>query len=192
MLLIQLTLPAFAEGTPKIYGENISCKSGDTVTYHVYISGNPGIAGFLVSASCDNDWLYFDDDVTQGDFSAEGTITSSHDIRMNNALWFNADNVSGNGTLFSFTVHISPSAPDGEYPITVAVSDKNTLNDTYQQVNFEVNSGSITVTHIDNDITPETQEKNADWRLWAIIGAVGVFGIIGIIVVSCKLLKKRK
>lgn len=186
MLLVPLSNQAFAESTPKIYGDNIKCKSGETVRYSVNISDNPGIAGFLISAACEDEWLNLDEEASMGDFSSLGNITSSHDAKRINALWFNPGNVSTDGTLFTFDVHVSPSTPSGKYPIDIFVSDENTLNDTYQKVDFEVIRGSITVEHGDTANVNSTEDTNTS-TAWIISGAIGV----AVIAVAILLISKK-
>ena len=137
MFIMICTNTAFADNKPKIYGDIIQCKSGETVEYSVHISDNPGIVSYVVAAACEDDWIYFDDTVTQGDFTSEGTITESNDVRFMNVGWFNNDEVSGDGTLFTLKVHISPSTPSGDYPIKIAYSPDNTLSRSFDQVEFD-------------------------------------------------------
>lgn len=159
-----LSNTAMAEEKATIVGDKIECQSGEIVRYSVSIKDNPGIAGFLISVAAQDDWLYFDEKVEQGDFSDAGSITTSYEPQRINTLWFNADNVNGDGTLFSFDVHISPSAPSGDYPIIISVSEKNTINDEYQMVSIEAVDGCITVEPGDkaSEERSEATEHNAN------------------------------
>lgn len=185
-----LNSSALAEEKATIYGDKVECESGETIRYSVNIKGNPGVAGFLISVSSQEDWLYFDEEVEQGDFSDEGSITTSYDPQRINVLWFNADNVNGDGTLFSFDVHVSPSAPSRDYPIVISISDKNTLNDKYQTVNFDAVDGCIKVEHVDrtaeeiSEITGQNAQDNSN-LLWIFVASVAV--VIGLLLVLyCK------
>lgn len=181
VFLLICTSTAFADETPKIYGDKIQCKSGDTVEFSVNISENPGIVGCLVSAVCEDDWLYFDETVTQGNFTDLGTITSSYDIRMLNVAWFNNDDVTGDGTLYTFTVHVSPSAPSGDYPIQIFVSQENTINGAYEEVEFEPVDGCISVENVPFDNAEYDAANNggiSKTAVWIICGAVSLTVIV--------------
>lgn len=199
LIVTVLINAAMAESEATIFADKAECSSGDTVRYSVNIKGNPGIAGFLVSVVSEDDWLYFDEEVEHGDFSDLGSISASYEPQRLNVLWFNADNVTGDGTLFSFDVHVSPSAPDGDYPIKVFVSDKNTLNDKYEPVSFTAEDGCITVVH--KDMTAEKlnelAEKNirdaqkAEMSVNAIWIAVIAVAVVAALLFALKFVKKK-
>lgn len=151
---------AMAESVTKIYGDTIECRSGDTVKYSVSISGNPGMTAFVIGAYCENDWVYFDDEVSQGSFSDKGTFLGENDVRFVNTAWYCVDAVSGDGTLFSFDVHVSPSAPDGDYPIKVMVSKENTIDGDLKEIKYEAVDGLIKVTHVEPDMSQYTNRDD--------------------------------
>lgn len=200
IVLLGFPLTASAETEAVIYGDTLSCNSGDTVSFSVNIKGNPGIAGFLVSVYTDDDWLYFDENVAQGNFSDVGTISTSYEPQRINVLWFNADNMNGDGTLFSLDVHVSASTPDGEYPIHVSVSEKNTLNDEYEAVSFEAHDGYIMVEHKDrtpdelNEIARQNiQDAQKNYNNGAAVWfAVGVVVAVSSALIIIKIRKEKK
>lgn len=149
---------AMAESVTKIYGDTIECNSGDTVKYSVNISGNQGMTAFVIGAYCENDWVYFDDEISQGNFSDDGTFLGENDVRFVNAVWYCADADGGDGTLFSFDVHVSPSAPDGDYPIKVIVSQENTIDGDLKEIEYEAADGLIKVTHVEPDMSQYTEQ----------------------------------
>ncbi len=159
---------AVAETTTKIYGDTLECNSGDTIKYSVSISGNPGMTAFVIGAYCENDWVYFDDEITQGSFSDKGTFIGDNDVRFANAAWYCVDAVSNDGTLFSFDVHVSPSAPDGDYPIKVMVSQENTIDGDMKEIEYEAADGVIKVTHVEPDMSQYT-EQDVDLSSTAIV-----------------------
>ena len=150
---------AVAASTTKIYGDEIECNSGDTVTFSVNLSDNTGITGFVIGVVCEDDWLYFVDDIKKGSFSSEGTFLGENDVRFVNAVWYNAEAVESDGELFSFDVHISPSAPDGDYPIKVMVSQENTIDGDLKEIKYEAIDGLVKVTHVELDMS---QYSNQD------------------------------
>lgn len=197
LFIFTLQSQVAAETKPSIFGDIIECSSDETIKYAVKIKDNPGIAGFLVSVYTDNDWLYFDEDIEQGDFSGLGTITASYEPQRVNILWFNPDNVTSDGTLFTLTVHVSPSAPSGDYPIRIAVSEKNTMNEKRCSVDFDTEDGCIRVA--ENDSSAEegsklatrddlsSQERKTYTALWAVLIAVAV----GIFAFTALILRKK-
>lgn len=185
-----------ADNAPVIYGDVIECKSGEMVKFSVNISNNPGIAGFLISSTCEDDWLYFSEESEKGNVASSGTIVSSREPQLMNTLWVNTDNVLSDGELFSFDVHISPSAPSGDYPINIAVSEENTINDNSEQVKFEVRNGCITVEHVDrlaeemvSTSSSDSANDNSNVLVWA---AGGIVVICSVVVVCCIAAKRNK
>ena len=151
---------AVADSSTKIYGDKIECNSGDVVSFSVNISGNPGITGFVIGVICENDWLYFDDEVEQGSFTTEGTFVGNNDVRFVNAAWVCADAVNNDGKLLSFDIHVSPSAPDGDYPIKVMVSQENIIDGDLKEIKYEAVDGLIKVTHAEPDMSQYSSQDD--------------------------------
>lgn len=173
---------AFADTSTKIYGDRIECNSGETVSFAVNISGNPGITAFVIGAACENDWVYFDDDVLQGNFTSTGTIQGENDVRFVNAAWYSVDEVKTDGVLFSFDVHVSPSAPDGEYPINLLVSKENTIDGELKEIEYEVVDGCINVKHVEPDVSAYSkQESGMSGQAIALISLGAVCAIAAIV-----------
>lgn len=170
---------AVADSSTKIYGNKIECNSGDVVNFSVNISGNPGITGFVIGAVSENDWLYFDDTVEQGSFSAEGTFVGDNDVRFVNAAWVCADAVNNDGELFSFDVHVSPSAPDGDYPIKVMVSQENIIDGDLKEIKYEAVDGLIKVTHVKPDMSQYTNRDDGLSSTAIILIALAAVCLVG-------------
>lgn len=194
-IMLFSSVMASAEGAPKIYCDTIRCNSGETVSYSVHISDNIGMTAFLISIGCESDWLYFDETVVQGDFSDKGSMESSCDLRQLNVMWYDNDGVYDDGTLFTVDVHISPSAPSGDYPVEIAYSPENTLNAELDELELETSKGCITVTHIDAENIAEIVASN-DKSNSAIGGNVkliiGVSAAVAAAVVIIVIAKKRQ
>lgn len=146
--MLLCTATVFADEIPQIYGDTIECNSSETVSYSVHIANNPGITSYLIGVGCESDWLYFDEEAALGNFSDAGTITSSSDDRSVYAMWYNVDAVSDDGALFTVNVHVSPSTPDGEYPIILAYSSENTLDADCNELALNTVNGCIKVKHV--------------------------------------------
>lgn len=201
-ILFACIVPVFADEAPQICGEKLECESGETVDYSVSILNNPGIAGCVVGVACESDWFYFDDKASQGDFSDQGSITCSNDVRFMNVAWYNTDDVSDNGVLFTVKVHVSPSTPDGEYPITIMYSKEDTIDSKCNEMEFETVDGSITVKHVevknvaDNaapavNVTSDGGDRDAETSIKPWLIAVGV-AVAVIAVVFCVINGKNK
>lgn len=127
-----------------------------------------------------------------------GTMTSSSDGNSLNVAWVNADNVTDDGTLFTFDIYISPSAPEAEYPIYIQVSDNNTINDKYEPVNIEAQDGNISVAYVERTAEERAEIANSygedsggnSQTVWIICGAAAVCVAAAIIIIVCK--KKRQ
>lgn len=184
-ILLFTSVSALAEGAPKVTCDNISCNSGETVSYAVHISGNTGMGSFLIGIGCESDWLYFDETAEQGDFTDKGSMETSGDARRLNVLWYDVDGVSDDGTLFTVNVHVSPSAPSGDYPIEIAYSPENTLDADCNELALETAAGCISVTHVDAEniedvLSAQTDGADNDGRGKTLIGISAAAAIAAI------------
>lgn len=149
LLISMLVLPVagFAGDAATISGEKTEANSGEHVNYAVSISNNTGLAGFMVYVYCDTSVFELkNDQATLGNFTSSGTIFTNTD-RTNGwkILWFNAQNVNGNGSLFTLELSISSNAKAGTYPIKIALSPENTVNASGELVDVTCIDGSISV-----------------------------------------------
>lgn len=149
LLISMLVLPVagFAGDAATISGEKTEANSGEHVNYTVSISNNTGLAGFMVYVYCDTSVFELkNDQATLGNFTSSGTIFTNTD-RTNGwkILWFNAQNVNGNGSLFTLELSISSNAKAGTYPIKIALSPENTVNASGELVDVTCIDGSISV-----------------------------------------------
>lgn len=64
--LFGLPLSALAGSEPEIEAESVSTLAGETVEYTVSLSGNPGIAAFLIELSFDKGAFSLLEDVETG------------------------------------------------------------------------------------------------------------------------------
>lgn len=191
VFMMSLPLMALADGAAVISGDNIECRSGETVTCTVSIKNNPGITAFLIGVYSESDWISFSEEAEQGEFSTEGTITTSSEPQHLNAAWFNADAAEGDGILFSFDVTVSVSAPSGEYPIQILVSPENTIDADCEEIEYETVDGCITVVHeevVNTNEDIEDDSRAAGW--WIALAAIALFAVIFIAVK--RIYKKNK
>lgn len=149
LLISMLVLPVagFAGDAATISGEKTEANSGEHVDYTVSISNNTGLAGFMVYVYCDTSVFELkNDQATLGNFTSSGTIFTNTDGTNGwKILWFNAQNVNGNGSLFTLELSISSNAKAGTYPIKIALSPENTVNASGELVDVTCIDGSISV-----------------------------------------------
>ena len=194
-IILTCTATIFADERPQIYGDTIECNSGETVSYSVHIANNPGMTSYLIGIGCESDWVYFDEEATLGDFSNVGSIASSSDDRRLYAMWYNVDAVSNDGTLFTVNVYVSPSTPDGEYPIILAYSSENTLDADCNEFELNTVNGCIKVKHVayDNmkDVVENPDEAEANnYIIFVICVSLGVAAMAAVVIILKKSKKK--
>lgn len=149
LLISMLVLPVagFAGDAATISGEKTEANSGEHVDYTVSISNNTGLAGFMVYVYCDTSvFELINDQATLGNFTSSGSIFTNADGTNGwKILWFNAQNVNGNGSLFTLELSISSNAKAGTYPIKISLSPENTVNASGELVDVTCIDGSISV-----------------------------------------------
>ena len=102
---------------------------------------------------------------TLGSFSNSGSIFTNPESEDGwRVLWFNAQNVSGNGTLFTLEISVAEGAASGTYPVKITLSPDNTVNSAGELVDFSCIDGSIVVSGgtdapIDEDEKPQPSQE---------------------------------
>ena len=152
MLVSALPLGAFsmtvgAYDAPTIWADQVGGYAGDTVTVTVQMANNPGLVGWLVDVSYDENVLEL---VAQNRGDAfSGSLSFGPMLSPTNCLWYNflaTSNYTNNGKLFSLTFKIKDGAPVGTYPIEVYCSDPDNLcNIDFDRVDFGFVNGSVEV-----------------------------------------------
>ena len=152
LILAVLAGTVLAADTMSISGERTQAAPGDIITYAVSITNNTGVAGFLVYVQCDTDVfsLVKDDDgeytVSSSDFSRSGTVMANRYGEDGwQILWFNAQNVKTNGTLFTLQMKVREGAASGSYPIHISYSPKDTVTEDGVQTPLACVDGSVEV-----------------------------------------------
>lgn len=152
LILAVLAGTVLASDTMSISGERTQAAPGDIITYAVSITNNTGVAGFLVYVQCDTDVfsLVKDDDgeytVSSSDFSRSGTVMANRYGEDGwQILWFNAQNVKTNGTLFTLQMKVRENAASGSYPIHISYSPKDTVTEDGVQTPLTCVNGSVEV-----------------------------------------------
>lgn len=137
--------PEYNFVTAKVQVGTVSGKTGDTVTVPVSIADNPGIAGFTFVFDYDTSAMTLTG-ISKGTVLQDGTFTPN--VAGKTLNWFNAVNVTGNGTLFNLTFKLSEAAAVGDYSVTVALKDgksTNFVNENAKAQRVTFGSGQISV-----------------------------------------------
>jgi len=157
MLVSALPLGAFSmvvgaedvPTTPTIWADHVGGYAGDTVTVNVQMAANPGLIGWLVDVSYNEDVLELTQLSKGNAFISSGSLTFGPLRSPTNALFYNFlvyENYMDNGILFTMTFKIKEDAPSGNYPIEVYCSDPDNLcNIDDETVYFDMPDGSVEV-----------------------------------------------
>lgn len=150
-MLVALTLPCSAADPPVVRGANLQATAGETIDYHVSISGNPGLSGFLLKLTYDTDVLSV---LTQSDGKtvivqpgelAGGSFVASKTESGCQILWYSPFDASEDGCLFSIRLKVSEDALLADYPIRISYSAQNTVNAADERVRLRCEDGSLSV-----------------------------------------------
>ena len=143
LLLTTTPLSAFAaEAEPAIVGtvsQDTVCP-GDTVSLTVSMEQNPGIVCWLVQVEYDDSALTLIEQNADYTFDG-GTYSWGPTTSPTTAMWY--DFLNGNyindGTMFTLTFAVNEDAPEGDYPISLSVTDEENILD--QDLNPEAVAG---------------------------------------------------
>lgn len=165
LLLGALAVGSFAANTPEVTVSSGSVKAGETVDLTVTMSGNPGMAAFMLYIYYDTATFTVDpsrDILAGGDFT--GGILLGNDLetaRKNSdgpvgdsskdgvlALWCNSTgtNTTQNGSMLKIRLQAKDTAANGSYTISLGYDADNTINEDGGKVALQVSGGTVTVT----------------------------------------------
>lgn len=165
LLLGALAVGSFAANTPEVTVSSGSVKAGETVDLTVTMSGNPGMAAFMLYIYYDTATFTVDpsrDILAGGDFT--GGILLGNDLetaRKNSdgpvgdsskdgvlALWCNSTgtNTTQNGSMLKIRLRAKDTAANGSYTISLGYDADNTINEDGGKVALQVSGGTVTVT----------------------------------------------
>lgn len=137
---------------PTIQGAELQASPGETVTYTVQVKGNPGIAGVMLYLRADTSVFQVPTD-QDGDYEVStGEVTAGGSMLANTlgnegwqVLWFQATNSQKDGVFLKIKLNLSKDAKAGTYPIQLALSPENTVDQAGKQVSLACVNGSIQV-----------------------------------------------
>ena len=184
ILLLSVFILPFAGSTSSlmtITGEKTETISGEMVEYTVSISNNTGLAGFMVYVYCDTAVFELkNDQATLGNFTSSGSIFTNADGTNGwKVLWFNAQNVTSNGSLFTLELSVASDAKAGTYPVSVYYSPSNTISGEY----FEEANLSNALISLESDSSVLMGDVNCDGQITTsdvILTARYIVGLVNI------------
>ena len=137
---------------PTMQGAELQASPGETVTYTVQLKDNPGIAGVMLYLRADTKVFQVptdqdgDYEVSTGEATAGGSMLAN---TLGNegwqVLWFQATNSQKDGVFLKIKLKVSQDAKTGTYPIQLALSPENTVDQNGKQVSLACVNGSIQV-----------------------------------------------
>lgn len=171
---------ALAAETPTVSISSGTVAPGEEVTLTVSIQDNPGLSSTILH-------IFFDTSVFTanpnkdlhqvGEFSSGVVVGNTVSLARANGYtdcppgkdgvllgWFNATglNVSGNGEMFTVTLHVSSDAKAGEYKVELGYSQENTGNEEGEDVPLTTLLGTVTVTGGGNQSADDKPDDPAD------------------------------
>lgn len=137
---------------PTIQGAELQASPGETVTYTVQLKDNPGIAGVMLYLRADTKVFQVPTD-RDGDYEVStGEVTAGGSMLANTlgnegwqVLWFQATNSQKDGVFLNIKLKVSQDAKTGTYPIQLALSPENTVDQAGKQVSLSCVNGSVQV-----------------------------------------------
>lgn len=147
MLIACLPITAFA------------AEAGDTVQVSFYAKNNPGFAAYSIE-------LNYDDDVLELTDFVAGTLSSGYldkNVAGNCVSFMGGNDQIGDDVLFTATFKIKSGAAAGTYSVLATLIEA--YNSKLDAVNFDLSSGSVTVTvpHTHNWSTEWSKDGNNHW-----------------------------
>ena len=165
LLLGVLAVGSFAANAAEVTVSSGSVKAGETVNLTVTISGNPGMAAFMLYIYYDTDTFAVDPsrDISAGSDFAGGILLGNdlETARRNSdepvgdsskggvlALWCNSTgtNTTKNGSMLKIRLQAKDTAANGSYTISLGYDADNTINEDGGKVALRVSGGTVTVT----------------------------------------------
>ena len=165
LLLGVLAVGSFAANAAEVTVSSGSVKAGETVDLTVTMSGNPGMAAFMLYIYYDTDTFAVDPsrDISAGSDFAGGILLGNdlETARKNSdepvgdsskdgvlALWCNSTgtNTTQNGSMLKIRLRAKDTAANGSYTISLGYDADNTINEDGGKVALQVSGGTVTVT----------------------------------------------
>ena len=148
LFLFLACMPVAAVDAATAAVTNVEIETEETAEVTVTITENPGLAAWMFELHWDTDALTLDDKnevpVKEGSGFSGGTLLYKKTDDGVRVSWFNMQNVSADGTLFTLRLRAGADA-SGIWPIEIICSQKNTINVDEQEIPIVTVNGAVTV-----------------------------------------------
>jgi ABC-type Na+ efflux pump permease subunit len=130
---------------PRIYATGATAEAGGEFYVDVNVAENPGFAGIILEMSYDEETL-IPIEVQSGSLTAEGLIDSRFGDGSLMMTWFDVEDITDDGGLFTVKFRAAGSAVSGSSsPLTLAYDQGNASNAVLQDVDFNLVSADIRI-----------------------------------------------
>ena len=153
-----------ADAEPAINVSKTVVKPGESTKVTISMENNPGIVTMRLHVNYDNSVMELTGIEDHG--LLPGKMHNESDFRIfPYCIYWDNGSASSNyivdGDLITLTFSVKKDAPEGEYPIAVSYNndDWDIFNYDFETVDFEVNSGSVTIS---NTIKPQINVSNVN------------------------------
>lgn len=151
LLLAMWILPCSAAQTPVLAGQTLTVVPGQTISYQVSISGNPGLASLMLNLSYDTNVLSAvtvegsdrELQIEAGEPLKSGSLLGTRNASGCRIFWYSNGQTAQDGVLFTLQFSVRADAPLAAYPIRLSYVPDSTFNAAEQPVVLQCESGSI-------------------------------------------------
>lgn len=130
---------------PVIYADDVTARSGSTITVPVYVENNPGAAYTKLKISY-SECLTLLSAVNQNLFTGTYTTSKTTDTKPYVVQWMGAEDASADGCCVILTFRIAENAAEGAYHITIACEEA--YNSEYEDIPFTIVNPTVTVKNL--------------------------------------------
>ena len=144
---IKYTVFAEEQATGKIYIESVIGKVDETINVPIIIKDNPGIISLITEISYDNTALKLISVNKNDEFWKSANMTSSGDLSAQpyRIIWYDGlakNDFKENGILAILSFKVLKT---GSHEIQLSVSNKDTFNNSFVKIPFDIGNGVIEI-----------------------------------------------
>lgn len=169
LFTIIITLPTKAVATPIISASTVKGEYGSTVDVIISLDSNPGIWSMGLIVGYDHSVLTLKG-YTAGSIFTSSEVTQPPSLDKETYFFLASreklEDTKETGTLVKLTFSLAAKADYKDYPITLELSNGNTINAKSQNVSFNTTNGKVTLVNCIHasstwtTVTPATCEKS--------------------------------